>query len=321
MFDIIPDIHGQACKLEALLPRLGWRRTGAGWANDDPARELVFLGDFIDRGPENAAVIWTVRSLMDAGRARAVLGNHELNALHFHTALDSEAGTYLRPHTPERLYQHAAFLREFPVGAPKTREVLAWMATLPIFLETEAFRAVHACWDEAVIDALASIPEDGVLTDAQIARAADKRDPLWRLVETVTKGPELPLPTGYSFRDKDGTERREVRLRWWNAGASSWADIAMCVPDPGELPVTAPPASVMATTYPKDAKPVFFGHYWLTGVPELQAPNALCLDYSAGGDGPLVAYRLEDPVAPLSVAQIVGAEKGYASGAITRVAS
>jgi hypothetical protein len=61
----------------------------------------------------------------------------------------------------------------------------------------------------------------------------------------------------------------------------------MSVPDPGELPVTAPPAEVQKAIYPENAKPVFFGHYWLTGAPVLQAPNALCLDYSAGMDGPL----------------------------------
>ena len=38
MFDIIPDIHGPAIKLEALLKDLGWRRTTAGWANDMPGR-------------------------------------------------------------------------------------------------------------------------------------------------------------------------------------------------------------------------------------------------------------------------------------------
>jgi hypothetical protein len=56
MFDIIPDIHGQAAQARrASRAELGWRRTAAGWANDQPGREIVFLGDFIDRGPENAA--------------------------------------------------------------------------------------------------------------------------------------------------------------------------------------------------------------------------------------------------------------------------
>ena len=56
--------------------------------------------------------------------------------------------------------------------------------------------------------------------------------------------------------------------------------------------------------YPASAKPVFFGHYWLTGEPVLQSPNALCLDYSAGKDGPLVAYRWEDGEEALSLERV-----------------
>ena len=40
-------------------------------------------------------------------------------------------------------------------------------------------------------------------------------------------------------------------------------------------------------------KPVFFGHYWLTGAPTLQSGRAACVDYSAGNGGPLVAYRFD----------------------------
>jgi hypothetical protein len=40
-------------------------------------------------------------------------------------------------------------------------------------------------------------------------------------------------------------------------------------------------------------KPVFFGHYWLTGTPSLQTKRAVCVDYSAGNGGPLVAYRFD----------------------------
>jgi len=52
---------------------------------------------------------------------------------------------------------------------------------------------------------------------------------------------------------------------------------------------------------------VFFGHYWLTGMPEIEAPNALCLDYSAGiGDNPLVAYAWEPGMSHLVLEAIVG---------------
>jgi hypothetical protein len=38
---------------------------------------------------------------------------------------------------------------------------------------------------------------------------------------------------------------------------------------------------------------VFFGHYWLTGTPSLQSRQTVCVDYSAGNGGPLVAYRFD----------------------------
>ena len=40
-------------------------------------------------------------------------------------------------------------------------------------------------------------------------------------------------------------------------------------------------------------KPTFFGHYWLTGEPVLQSNRAVCVDYSAGNGGALVAYRFD----------------------------
>lgn len=290
-YDIIPDIHGQSAKLRDALTRLGWRRGPAGWHNTDPRKQIVFLGDFIDRGPDNRGVLDIVRSLIDAGKARAVMGNHELNALHFHTS-HPDTGTPLRPHSEKNIRQHKSFLEEFPPGDPNTRDALGWMLTLPLFLEEGGFRAVHACWDESTITRLRALTGNGVLSEEQLIRAAhgDEADEMFDLVERTAKGPEHRLPEGYVITDKDGTERKEVRLEWWNATARTWRDIAISVPHVNELPVEPLPRSVKARTYPAQARPVFFGHYWLTGTPRLQAPNALCLDYSAGRDGPLVSY-------------------------------
>ena len=47
MYDLIGDIHGERGALEALLVKLGYRRTDQGWSH--PGRMAVFLGDFIDR--------------------------------------------------------------------------------------------------------------------------------------------------------------------------------------------------------------------------------------------------------------------------------
>lgn len=287
--DIIPDIHGQAEKLRVALKNLGWRRNGTTWLHAEPNRQIVFLGDFIDRGPENAAVIRIVRELMDAGRAQAIMGNHELNALHFHTA-DPETGDPLRPHHDGNLAQHESFLNEFPLGASHTQDVLNWMRGLPLFIETEEFRAVHAAWIQPAIDDLIQHTGTGVLTPEQLIWAGRKGSMFYDLVEAIAKGPEARLPHPYFFKDKNGKVRHHVRMKWWSGDAKSWRQIAMSVPDVSQLPDNPLPDNVFATIYPEGDKPVFFGHYWMSGEPELQSANALCLDYSAGTDGPLVTY-------------------------------
>lgn len=292
MHDIIPDIHGQAEKLRGALTNLGYRELKGAWRHSDPNRSCVFLGDFIDRGPQNAAVIDIVRRMIDAGSARAIMGNHELNAIHFHT-LNPETGLPLRERSVKNYRQHDSFLTEFAIDDPATKDAINWMRTLPLFLEINGFRAVHACWDEARIAALKSSTSKGVLSEEQLLQAAHPGSELFDWVEATTKGPEHPLPDGYTITDKDGTVRSKVRLKWWQQNATSWADIAISVPNISELPLTAPPEGVLATTYRSDARPVFFGHYWLEGKPRLQSANALCLDYSAGKEGPLVTYTFD----------------------------
>jgi len=296
----IPDIHGQAAKLDAALHDLGFRVSAGTWSHPE-GHDIVFLGDFIDRGRENARVLGIVRGLIESGIARAVLGNHELNAIHFHTP-DPDTGLPLRSHRADRVRQHASFLEEFPIGAPETAEILAWMRGLPLFIEEEGFRAVHAAWDGPSIDALPG----PVLSEDEYVRAGRKGDPLKTATEMLLKGPEAALPDGYAFRDKDSNIRRKIRLRWWQGGGERWRDIAMSIPSGEEsrLPPEPVPACIAGRRYPADARPIFFGHYWLRGPVMRQAPNALCLDYSAGCDGPLVTYSFEPGDRSIDLARI-----------------
>ena len=45
----------------------------------------TFVGDLIDRGPDQLRVLKTVKAMVDAGSAQMVLGNHEFNALAYAT--------------------------------------------------------------------------------------------------------------------------------------------------------------------------------------------------------------------------------------------
>ena len=83
MYDVIGDIHGYADKLTNLLKKMGYEIKGGHYVH--PTRKAVFLGDFIDRGPKIRETIRLVRGIVEAGTALSVMGNHEFNALCFHT--------------------------------------------------------------------------------------------------------------------------------------------------------------------------------------------------------------------------------------------
>ena len=94
-YDVIGDIHGQADKLEALLRKLGYLHRASGWVPPHD-RQAVFLGDLIDRGPDQVKVVNAVRSMIDAGHARSVMGNHEFNAIGYATPRRDAPGEFLR---------------------------------------------------------------------------------------------------------------------------------------------------------------------------------------------------------------------------------
>ena len=80
-YDIIGDIHGHHRTLEALLGQLGYVVSDGVWRHS--SRQVVFLGDFIDRGPNIRETLSIVKAMVDNDAAYAVLGNHEYKALAF----------------------------------------------------------------------------------------------------------------------------------------------------------------------------------------------------------------------------------------------
>src|SRR3954454_18200128 len=104
MYDLIGDIHGHADELAQLLETLGYEKAQGAYRH--PERKVIFLGDFIDRGPKIRQVLEIVRPMIEEGKALAVMGNHELNALAFHTEDSKCRGTYLRNRDNKNIRQH-----------------------------------------------------------------------------------------------------------------------------------------------------------------------------------------------------------------------
>ncbi|MFO0991231.1 MAG: metallophosphoesterase family protein [Hyphomicrobiales bacterium] len=126
---VIGDIHGMADMLRRLL------RDIDGWLDSHNAKgtaQFIFLGDYIDVGPDSKGVIDQVRKRQGAG-AICLRGNHE------QLMIDSTES-----HLNEQnfLFNGGASTRA-SLGA-SFGEAQAWMETLPTFHEDDLRYYVHA---------------------------------------------------------------------------------------------------------------------------------------------------------------------------------
>lgn len=291
-FDLIGDIHGYADPLLRLLEVLGYQKSGETY-HHPAGRKIVFAGDFVDRGPKIRETLHLVRSMIDSGDALAVMGNHEYNAVCFHTP--DGKGDYLRSHTErngKNVKQHEATLSAFAGLDREWDEWIDWFRDLPFFLDLGEVRMVHASWIPSAIQML----EKQSLADDQFLRAsANPGTTEYAAIETTLKGLEIPLPEGNYFEDKQGLCRSQTRVKWWeDPVGQTYREVAFPYCETvSEEPID--PNTVHAwQPYSQSEPPVFFGHYWLPANQSSgpQAENVACLDYSvAKPGGKLAAYR------------------------------
>ncbi|MCB1276126.1 metallophosphoesterase [Prosthecobacter sp.] len=286
-YDLIGDIHGQHAKLTDLLAKLGYEPLGEGFRHPG-GRKVIFLGDYIDRGPKVREVLVTVRSMVESGDALAIMGNHEYNAVCWHTP--NGRGGWLRPRRLDRDSGLKVTLKQFAGREDEWSEWLEWMRRLPMFLDLGELRAVHACWDAKRIKRLEG---ESIANDSFLHASAERGTSIHRAVDHVLKGPEMKMPEGCHYHDKDGVARKAVRVRWWDIPETGRiSDLAM--PEPFDAPGDADEDELRRVPdYGVHEPPVFFGHYWMPASRE-KAPlrhNLACLDFSAAREGPMVSYR------------------------------
>ncbi len=131
---IIGDIHGCLLELDSLLRRI---------PQADP---LLFLGDYIDRGPSSAGVI--SRVLREQHRSVFLMGNHESMMVNYFADPSSEEGrSWLHP-----LNGGKATLASYGMPPGSRRDALpeahrAFLESLQLYYEGDTFIAVHAGLD------------------------------------------------------------------------------------------------------------------------------------------------------------------------------
>lgn len=291
-YDLIGDIHGHSGPLVELLEKLGYRKSNGVYRHQ--TRQVIFLGDFIDRGPNQREVIEIVRPMIDERSALSVMGNHEFNAIAYFTPDPNAPGSHLRVHSAKNQGQHKMFLDAYE-GTDDHQELIEWFRSLPMWLDLPGLRVVHACWDASLITYLSErYPSLNTYLDSDLLVSASQTGSKeFAAVETLLKGKEIKMPRNQTFPDKDGNPRHNIRIKWWDANARTFSD-AFLGPDTALSHIPEDPIDAEhLIEYSMDEAPVFIGHYWLDTEPKLLAPNIACLDYSvaAKSGGKLVSYR------------------------------
>ncbi|MCO4756440.1 MAG: metallophosphoesterase [Oceanospirillaceae bacterium] len=294
-YDLIGDVHGCALSLQMLLEKLGYSKQGGVYRH--PERKVIFLGDIVDRGPRIRESLHIVRDMVDAGSAHIVMGNHEYNYLCYLTPGRPGSGMpYLREHTARHRRILNETLEQFANYSQEQAEFLQWMREMPLFMEFDSFRVVHACWHQPLIDRFLEQYPDQVLTDNFMHRSAQQGSMEWTLMDRLLRGTHLRMPNDEVMISKDGFKRSFFRTKFWAQSPYYYADVVF-QPDP--LPTHVARMILNEQDhddlmhYSLDEKPLFIGHYWRDGEPAPITSNIACLDYSAVKFGKLVAYRYD----------------------------
>ncbi len=289
MYDIIGDVHGHASLLKMLLLKMGYVKTNGSYSH--PSRKAVFIGDFINRGPEIRKTIRLIRAMVEDGNAYAILGNHEINAIIFH--LKDKQGSALVKKPSKYFLPLFKTINEYVSDAHEWNEHLKWMRSLPLYLDFGDIRIVHACWSDDAVELAGSIYEDGRIRKKVFRRIHKKSDSeLTKAIWLLTKGVSLKMPGDLRILNNKGVSPRSIRIRWWDgAGDKTFGELSF--ESKFKLPEYTVPCEILPETYPyaDDAPPVFIGHYCRGKGPHIVKANVCCVDSCVTGTKTLMAYQ------------------------------
>jgi hypothetical protein len=288
MYDLIGDVHGHAQGLVRLLDLLGYRPIKGLYQH--PWRKAIFVGDLINRGPESKEVLQLVRPMVQSKNAYAVLGNHEINLMAFYTLDDFNKPLF--SHSIKNMLNLLPVFESFRNAEAELYDYIDWMFSLPLFLEFEDLRVVHACWHQDSIHYVRKHFPHHKFNRELIIKSLQTRGPEYKAVHMLVKGLEIPLPRNKKGLDAESVYRGFTRVKWWDDHhGKSYREISTQAKS--KLPNYKIPANLITLdlAYPEQAVPVFFGHYSLGGKPMPLKNNVCCLDYGVIKNDIITAYR------------------------------
>ncbi len=308
-YDIVGDIHGRFDAFMELITDLGYVAQADGSLRHfDADRQLILVGDIINKGLQNKAMLDTARVSVDAGTMQVVMGNHEFFNVCY--ARKGEDGHFLLNHSEKADQFLKTFLDEFPLGTQANVEAIDWMAARPIYVSTSDLTVMHAMHTPRDLSVVASELDDNHVFTAQAferhAGVAKSRGygeeyndgRFFWAVERLLYGMSIRAPG--DLPDQGYTKR--LRLNWWEGeGANPVRLLGLedarldeeLIRDISEQLRRVETIQGHALKMPEGL--VAFGHYSLPGEPGITSDKALCLDFKGvDGRGVLTAYRFNE---------------------------
>lgn len=295
--DIVGDIHGELSALQDLLHHLGYDDSG----RHPQARTLVFVGDFVDRGPDSPGVVDLVQRLVESGNACAIAGNHEINLLR-HDPKDG-AGWYFEERLASDTTKYSQFARA--TNTLQRARIETFLNGLPLALERADLRVIHAAWHAPDVDKARAMPLGTARAEydhweAQAAAVAQQRSIAERMAAEKSIWP-------YSLEDGEHCPPflqahcdNELNKALFNPLKVLTCGLERQTPEPFFAGNKWRFVERMAwwNSYAEDT-PVVVGHYWRSTLPAQTtheglfrgaAPfawlgrrgNVFCVDYSVG---------------------------------------
>jgi hypothetical protein len=162
---IIGDVHGCIAELHELLALVQFH------AGEDT---LVFLGDYLDRGPDSVGALRLVRDLTERNKnAVALIGNHDEKHLRY-----AKRPCPLPPGaTPMRFAQE-----QIAINRQLSPDDIEFLASLPFYFKGGGFLAVHA--------GISPIKHNSL---EDLMRNRERRDLLLRIRKVDSQGNALKL--------------------------------------------------------------------------------------------------------------------------------
>ena len=137
MHYVVGDVHGCFNEMMKMINQIN---------EQDENAKFIFVGDFIDRGPDTLKVLnWCLENIKPNGKYQSVVGNHEYMVIEwYHTLFLNRLDEI-----PRTQYDFSMVVKENELDSEeKLYPYIKWMESLPVYIDLtineKKYRIVHA---------------------------------------------------------------------------------------------------------------------------------------------------------------------------------